>query len=453
MKQRITAMLLSLALVLSVSAVSFASGEDPAESVEGTETVESMESELVTDAAGEAAEGTEEETIVVDAESTETPEEESGEAVEDAGEGEVPSETEEAETPVFDYTVEESKEDGPLIIFEELEWRIKKNNLSYKAIMSNLSNVGDMRDAIDKMDETLGELNDLKDLLERNPDLEGTEAVGGQTLESVDDARSELLAAAADLEKAGDPDVMQKQLKNGINQLVVGAQSLYIALVGMQQQETALERQLAALDRTLEEMRLRHQMGQISQLQLLEAESGRSSMASGLATLRMNVKTYKMQLEQMLGMEITGTVRLDPLPAVTDEQLAALNVEEDLKSVRKHNYDIYAAANAEDSGGGAAARYAYQETRQQVEMKFRITHAKLLDARQAVDASALALTCEEQQYAAAQLKYQQGTISRNALLTAEDELKTARESLQTAKNNLFAAYNNYCAAVERGILN
>lgn len=427
MKQRIIAMLLALALVLSVSVVSFAVGETPAE---GAETAESGVTAETTGEEGEAP-ATEEDPTAAEEEDAVSAE----------------------EAPTFDYTAEEPKDDGPLIIFEELEWRIKKNNLTYKSILANMSDVGDLEDALDEMEGALSDLDDLKETLEENPELEGTETVGGQTIESVDAARKELLASVTSLSSRGDPDVIQKQLKNGVNQLVVGAQNLYIALVGLQQQETALERQLAALDRTLEEMNLRYEMGQISQLQLLEIESGRASLASGLATLRVNMESLKLQLEQMLGMEMTGTVRLDPLPAVTDEQLAALDVEEDLKEVRKRNYDIYAAANAEDSGGGKAARFAYQETRQQVEMKFRIVYAKLLDSRQALDAAALALTCEEQQFAASQLKYEQGTISRNALLTAEDELKTAQESLQTAKNNLFTAYNNYRAAVDRGILN
>ena len=70
-----------------------------------------------------------------------------------------------------------------------------------------------------------------------------------------------------------------------------------------------------------------------------------------------------------------------------------------------------------------------------------------------MDASEEALAYQEQQFRAQQMKYEQGTISRNALMTAEDELKTARESLQTARTNLAATYHDYQTAVTRGILN
>ena len=52
-----------------------------------------------------------------------------------------------------------------------------------------------------------------------------------------------------------------------------------------------------------------------------------------------------------------------------------------------------------------------------------------------------------------QLKYEQGTISKNALLTAQDDLAAAEETVATAQRNLFSAYNNYRWAVDSGILN
>jgi len=64
-----------------------------------------------------------------------------------------------------------------------------------------------------------------------------------------------------------------------------------------------------------------------------------------------------------------------------------------------------------------------------------------------------ALESEKLAFRAAELKYQQGTLSQNAYLTARDELETAEEAVQKASNDLFSAYNNYCWAVEHGILN
>ena len=68
-------------------------------------------------------------------------------------------------------------------------------------------------------------------------------------------------------------------------------------------------------------------------------------------------------------------------------------------------------------------------------------------------ALAAALAVEQDNYAAAQLKQSQGTLSRNGLLEAEDKLKEAREKAAGAENDLFSAYNTYRWAVDYGIIN
>ena len=73
--------------------------------------------------------------------------------------------------------------------------------------------------------------------------------------------------------------------------------------------------------------------------------------------------------------------------------------------------------------------------------------------RQILEAAKVSLQCQEESCAAARLRYEQGTISHNALLTAEDELASARETVENAANDLFAAYNTYCWAAGHGILN
>ena len=63
------------------------------------------------------------------------------------------------------------------------------------------------------------------------------------------------------------------------------------------------------------------------------------------------------------------------------------------------------------------------------------------------------LAIKQDSYSAAQLKYEQGTISYNTLMTALDTLNEAADAVDTAAIDLFTYYNNYCWAVEHGILN
>ena len=269
-----------------------------------------------------------------------------------------------------------------------------------------------------------------------------------------------------------------RQLNNLQDQIVMAGESLYAALTSMENQEAALRRQLEGLDRTVEEMELRYQLGQISAMQLAEVKSGRTALESGLATLGMNVKNYKLQLEMLIGAEQTGEVALGPLPEVTAEQLAEMDLEKDLAAAKERSYELYDAEKTledardqykEDADNWGynekrmeyrnakrtwqAAQYTYNNTVQNYELKFRTLYAQVGDYHQIWEAAKVSLACEQSSYAASELKFQQGTISRNALLTAGDDLREAEEKVRSAAGDLFSTYNTYCWAVQHGILN
>jgi len=271
-------------------------------------------------------------------------------------------------------------------------------------------------------------------------------------------------------------DATLKKLGNTKRQVILGGQTLYITLLGLEQTAQSLHRQLAALDRTLAEMELRYEMGQISALTLAEVKAGRTSLVSGIQTLDMNRTALKRQLEAMVGEEITGTIQLQPLTAVTADQLAAMDLKKDLEKAAGRSYDLYAARKAvsdadddldaaEDNPLAAdyeidSAEYALEATElsleaaeQSFELDFTALYHTVHDRKQVLDAAQTALAVKQDNLAAAQLKYQQGTISHNALLTAQDSAEDAQDTVDTAAVDLFTAYNNYRWAVEHGILN
>ena len=271
-----------------------------------------------------------------------------------------------------------------------------------------------------------------------------------------------------------------RQLKSLQNQIVMAGEATYIALAAMELQEDGLERQLAALDRRLTELELRRELGHISSMTLREAQAGRTALTSGLSTLRMNLNTYKGQLELLIGADITGEIALGPLPAVTREDLNSMDLEKDLETAKANSWDLYDATETmkdekkKYNGHGGdysytykqndrsymqarhnwyAAKYNYDNTVQNFELGLRNLYLKVQDYRQVLDASRTALAVEQDNFAAAQLKYSQGNISQNALLEAEDKVKEAQEKVSSAENDLFSAYNTYRWAVDCGIMN
>ena len=302
-------------------------------------------------------------------------------------------------------------------------------------------------------------------------------SLANQSLQTQYDALREQFDAVRDGELQKDNAGVVHQLKNMEDSTIQMAQSAYITLLGLEEQSAALARQDAALDRTLAELELRYQLGQISAMALAQAKAGKIQLESGKATLDMNITALRRQLNAMVGEELTAPLTLGALPAVTAEQLSAMDVEKDLEKAKAASYDLYAAKKTlddadeeyDDSGAKSyynerdykkvqarhkwqSAQYTYNATVQKYELTFRSLCDKVKDCAQILSAAKVSLECERSDLAAAQLKYEQGTISENALHTAEDELYTAQDTVSGAERDLFTAYNNYRWAVDYGLL-
>ena len=268
-----------------------------------------------------------------------------------------------------------------------------------------------------------------------------------------------------------------RQLRNMQDSLTAMGESLYVNLLSLEDQSAALIRQTAALDRTIEEVKLRYELGQVSAMTLQQTEAGKAQVESGKAAIDAAVAQLRRQLNAMIGEELTAPLTLNALPKVTAEQLAAMDVEKDLEKAKAASYDLYAAkltledADEEykDKAGDLgynkdnyeyiavkhqwqAAQYTYNAAVQNFELSFRSLYDSVQSYASALNAAKVSLECERSDLAAAQLRYEQGTISENALHTAEDELYTAQDTVSGAERDLFTAYNNYRWAVDYGLL-
>lgn len=268
-----------------------------------------------------------------------------------------------------------------------------------------------------------------------------------------------------------------RQLRNAQASLLAAGESLYVGLLALEDQSAALTRQTAALDRTIEEVKLRYELGQVSAMTLQQTEAGKTQVESGKAAIDAAAAKLRRQLNAMIGEELTAPLTLNALPEVTAEQLAAMDVEKDLEKTKAASYDLYAAkltlkdADEEykDKAGDLgynkdnyeyiavkhqwqAAQYTYNAAVQNFELSFRSLYDSVQSYASALNAAKVSLECERSDLAAAQLRYEQGTISENALHTAEDELYTAQDTVSGAERDLFTAYNNYRWAVDYGLL-
>ena len=267
-----------------------------------------------------------------------------------------------------------------------------------------------------------------------------------------------------------------RMMENMVNSEVKLAQATYAQLVELDAALDTMDRSLAALDRQVEELELRYKLGQISALTLEQVKSGRATLASQRETYAVQARSGLMALEFMTGRDLTGTLKLGSLPAVSADQVSAMDLEKDMAAAKEKSWTLYDAQNTlddaketfDDAGdeynhnekkyqyvqaqhSWQAAQYTHQATVSGFELTFRGLYDKVKDAQQVLGAAQTALAVQQDSYAAQQLKYEQGSISKNALLDAGDTLASAQDTVDTARRSLFTAYNNYRWAVEYGI--
>lgn len=82
-----------------------------------------------------------------------------------------------------------------------------------------------------------------------------------------------------------------RQLRNMQDSLTAMGESLYVNLLSLEDQSAALTRQTAALDRTIKEVKLRYELGQVSAMTLQQTEAGKAQVESGKAAIRCRRRT------------------------------------------------------------------------------------------------------------------------------------------------------------------
>lgn len=381
------------------------------------------------------------------------------------------------EKPAAEETAQTTPDAAGTLRFENLSARMKTGYYTVMSLEENIAAIECID--YDKMYEDLRDgLNQIAEAQWMMLQIPG--AGETYTYKSLQDQYDTLRKTFDDIKDGKlqqDNADLVRQLRDAENQLLMAGQTLYINLLGLEDQSAALTRQTAALDRTIEEVKLRYELGQVSAMTLQQTEAGKAQVESGKAAIDAAAAQLRRQLNAMTGEELTAPLTLNALPGVTAEQLAAMDVEKDLEKAKAVSYDLYAAkltlddADEEykDKAGDLgynkdnyeyiavkhrwqAAQYTYNAAVQNFELSFRSLYDSVQSYASALNAAKVSLECERSDLAAAQLRYEQGTISENALHTAEDELYTAQDTVSGAERDLFTAYNNYRWAVDYGLL-
>ena len=411
--------------------------------------------------------------------------------------------------------------DGTLA-FSQIGERVKANNLTLKAAEESLKQakamdwddaIDEMEDAIDNLDIQISQLlngstnqlatanaaltasldkvsvsgekiKNLGDVINSaiNVSMLKTLAQYGQmqaeslksTKESLEDQLDDLKEQKQDYQKTLKDT--ERQIGYAADQTISGAESLYLTILSTQLQLDGLKNNtLASTQRSLKEIELRYQLGQVSKLTLTQVQNGYESLESSITSLENTVSTLYSSLQSLMGDVPTGKLRLLDTPSVTANELSYLNYASDLSKAKENSYTLYTAdravEDAEDAMNDARrdegknsyqykmAEYAYQSSLYKkdaavanFEASFLNLYKAIAPAQTALAAKQSALAYEQQMYAVAEKKYQLGNLSANALQDAKDTLDSAQRDVEAAQLDLFTAYHSYDQAVKLGLV-
>ena len=364
------------------------------------------------------------------------------------------------------------KPDEPgTVSWENLRSRIEAGSLNAQILGENINTIQAM-DYDDMLDRLRPQLNNLA-TAQWYASLAGNQYAADTVGQAYHSLR-ETFDAIWDGDMQKDNADAVRQLEEGRNQVVAGGQSLYLAILGMEQSAADGARSLAALDRSLTELRLRQRLGQVSALTVQELEQTRATVASQLQTRDATITTYKIPLQTMRGVEPDGKLALLPLPELDMEALDGLDCEAGLETAKAASLTLYNAKQTLDDAKKEwqdtrytsyryeqqmadhtwnAAQITYQSAVQSFETSFRSLYRAIQDQRQVVEEKEAAAAYQARALESAQAQYGRGRISHSALQSAQDSAAAAQSELEGALRDLFSAFQTYRNAVEFGIVN
>lgn len=384
------------------------------------------------------------------------------------------------DSTIDDDLVFTGEDDFRSLTFEGLRDRVLEGSLTARMLQESIASIDamDYTKMAQDMNTQMSSLEATQRMYAQIPvstPMEG--AMQGYIISNLASSYGSLSSSMSDLASGKlqkDAAAARRQLKNAQDLTVVGAESLYFAILELEQTKATLQRNLAAVNRSLEEMELRYELGQISALTLEQVKNGKATLQSNLSTLEMNLRRCKLQMQSMVGAGLTGSLVLGPLPALSQGLIDSMDYKPDLDEAKTRSYDLFAAkkkldeasdtyddtreAYAQDTYNVRSARHTYESALyeykmavQNFEMNFRNAFDSVKDYQQVLNSAQTSLAFQESTYASQELKYRQGNISRNALLDAEDDLDEAKDAVETARRNLFTAYRTYYWAVNYGV--
>ena len=247
-------------------------------------------------------------------------------------------------------------------------------------------------------------------------------------------------------------ETTQNTLNDSVNQIVKGAETLYVGIVTMESSLGDVERGIETLKRNTAIVEKQVELGMASQYDAETMHHQQYAANSQLESLKYQIRTSKMTLEAMLGMELSGTVTLGDLPMPSQEDLSAVSFEEHLEKSMRKNVDVLNGDAKQASDDSDSNILTYRAAKDTFTYKFKLLCLAIPEKQRLVEAAEENVTYQKRTLEIAAKKYELGMLSHEEYLNAQSDLKSAQSSVTSAKLELFSAYRDYIWARDYGIV-
>lgn len=378
---------------------------------------------------------------------------------------------------------ESEEQTGPVkLSFDALEQTVRENNISIKAYESTIksaeeTDVGD--NYITNYIELSNQINSYQSQIrELESALDGvTDSTLQASLQAqINILQSQLNAVLAQYDDLDDDEddaeedqektviSTRREMENAADQVCVAAEDTYISLQTLQYSINETARSLAQMDRNIAVTEKQVSLGITGENTLKSLQSQRESLLSSQQSLNTQLENLTNTLALQCGYALGTELETEALPAVTQEQLDALDYEADLQEALDNSYSIWSKENtmenaSDDYADGVTDNlYAYDAAKidrdaeiENVTASFRQLYKDIQEKQAALTAAQANLEQAQKTYAVQELQYNRGMISQMEYMNAQDTLVAAEESAMSAQIDLFTSYNTYQWA-KRGVM-
>ncbi|WP_293010558.1 TolC family protein, partial [Oscillibacter sp. UBA6647] len=166
-------------------------------------------------------------------------------------------------------------------------------------------------------------------------------------------------------------EAAKNTLNDAINQMVKGAETLYMSVAAMQDGLEVMNRSLDSLNRAVAIVEKQQELGMASTYDVEKVRYQRSQLKGQMETLKYQIVSNKVTLEGMCGMELRGSVNLGELSVPSQVELDAVSYDKMLSTAMDRNVDVMNAQITYTSDTSADNKKAYAGAKSTFAAKFK----------------------------------------------------------------------------------